>query len=686
MFRLDGRGSAISIVVQCLLDNSKLDFNTESSNSAACVVYRRDPLDRYLFVTAIAGVREIEPMFGPIVFDDLRRPGRHRSEAPNPLGFAARENIKWHHKYSDDNWEIHLSGRGDEGPKAQFEEGLHGTLKDLLADDTAKSVPLFPDLWYAERQGREDLTDAMRGISAPSSLPLIAAVIRDSIKRTMDRASNSRNQNFIALYMDTGDGWQITAPTWQFPVQVEHRSDASMANAFDWVSTSTRPVLVRHPTSSVWRVRLQNCAGTLDPTKIRSFQGIIVVPLLEHSLDNHPVGLLVCVSCGEKPIGPGHVFLLSRLAVAASQYLSGELPFPGCSWWPEVPYGRNAAAARWTQPPDGARPLIERVATLLMPEKSIVELTPLRSGASGARVFRCSVWDSTGRPEVPRIIKVADDPNVIQREAKKYYHFVNNRPAGYASRIDAAKISNAPDDRWGAIAYLLVGGGEQAEAWSEWAARSDRSLVDQGLELLFNQLMPWYIRADRALRSATSLFITEPFFGTHQTFEPYKKDATNPSWDDVSTLLGKVSQENRHGSSRTCTVHGDLHADNVFSIVTGEKDRLVQVAMIDWGSVHGARHPLSDIAKLMVDLVFRIRWHHNYPGEWSWAQQVVQDWQEKVGIVRSANDWKFSLLHHASKMLFYEGDESSCWFAAEAREAAWKSVAAMFSQKDSEAN
>ena len=240
-----------------------------------------------------------------------------------------------------------------------------------------------------------------------------------------------------------------------------------------------------------------------------------IVPLLEHPDYSRPIGILCFLSRrGDTPIAAAHLFLLSRLAVTASGYLAAHLPFPGCPWWPDVPFGRNAKSVRWesggNRYPRTKGQRFLRIIGELMPTGTAVQISMLKAGASGANVFRCDVKKDL-HYELPRVVKVSNDPDVIIDEAKKYYRYVQNHKPGYASRIDVAKV-NELKDQWGAIVYLLVGGGERAKPWSEWAKQAEDKELEKGLHLLYDQLASWYIGASKSLKSPVELLISEPFF------------------------------------------------------------------------------------------------------------------------------------------------------------------------------
>jgi hypothetical protein len=199
MFRLDGQSSQVSSIVHSLLRNSKL-FSPGSDGSPSpltCVVYREDPVHRYLFATALAGLTQEEPMFGPVVEGDQRQrqieeqerivvcdPDQQRASGEggkstgNFLGFSRREGIAWYRTpFLGKHWQLWLSGRkararkpseasarqNDDfkGALQEFKQELFPALQTFL-NATAPKKALFPKLWYYERRVRDQLHEEFR--------------------------------------------------------------------------------------------------------------------------------------------------------------------------------------------------------------------------------------------------------------------------------------------------------------------------------------------------------------------------------------------------------------------------------------------------------------------------------------------------------------------------------------------
>src|SRR6185436_2550638 len=72
------------------------------------------------------------------------------------------------------------------------------------------------------------------------------------------------------------------------------------------------------------------------------------------------------------------------------------------------------------------------------------------------------------------------------------------------------------------------------------------------------------------------------------------------------------------------------------------------------------RHRLSDISKLMADLIYKVRWPSRRSREWAqerkWALDRVKEW----GASGPDNkDWCVAMAHQVAKMLFYHSDDDS---------------------------
>lgn len=699
MFTLDGEPTHISRVIETLLRQ----FLKPYGDRITCIVYRKDPLDNYLFTTALLGLRQQEPMFGPLVWDDRRR---DRPTAPeNPLGFSSRERIPpgCHAKFEHEHWEAHFSGRTD---KQEFQEcvdllreELEPCLEDLLGNSDRK--PLFPDLWYKERLARDRMRDEFRNLSPGMNLEDIASALTRSLKSMADDLLPGGNQNHVGLYFNTTKDWILLGSS-LIPRRLPQRVGGCCEtvnderNAFNWVDFSTRPVLLRRNLSEVWQKRLDGCGPDLaEVSREDDFAGICIVPLLDLNQPSRSMGVALLVSIGRRQVAPAHVFLMSRVALAAAGYLTPFLPIPGYPRWPNVSLSRGGANVNWArapEPADARKRVVEMFAKELMPIGSDVLVEPLESGQSGAAVFRLEVKDRKKMREVPRVLKIHGEKEIVE-ELRHYYEFVHNKSVGGTSRIDIAKVGSVDDHDWGAIVYILVGAGEEAQPWSRWAKSASRALIESGLQRLYDQLLCWYNTTEPVPKNPIDLLITTPFVENH--WAPTLQAAEKPSWSEVSRRLEELSEKHRQkGQTRTCVVHGDLHAGNIFSLIgkplhrSSTRDRrddgnLSAVAVIDWGSVRDGRHPLSDVAKLMADLHYKVRWKvGDRLAERKWAFGIIKEWGARLGFPEMA--WIPPLLHQVSKMLFYisPGDPQKPYLSNDARAQAWQDMEELMSMLD----
>src|SRR5436309_2352065 len=97
MFQFNGSRSKLSQEAQSLLDKLGDLTNKDNNCSFTVVLYRIDPRDKYHYLLAHAGLRQVEPMFGPKTQGDFGQIGA----MSNKRGFRQREGIPsspevWH--------------------------------------------------------------------------------------------------------------------------------------------------------------------------------------------------------------------------------------------------------------------------------------------------------------------------------------------------------------------------------------------------------------------------------------------------------------------------------------------------------------------------------------------------------------------------------------------------------------
>src|SRR5688500_7072915 len=127
MFNIDGKRSTVSHIAQTILDTSGLPLEDPwMEDSLSLVLYRKDPLDGCLYLTAFAGIREQEPLFGPLSWEDYKRRLDHRKHADSNLGFRKREGTFRIDTINRKSWQLFVNGRNQESPEK------YNVIKDRL--------------------------------------------------------------------------------------------------------------------------------------------------------------------------------------------------------------------------------------------------------------------------------------------------------------------------------------------------------------------------------------------------------------------------------------------------------------------------------------------------------------------------------------------------------------------------
>ncbi|HEY0375573.1 MAG TPA: hypothetical protein VGC87_01295 [Pyrinomonadaceae bacterium] len=630
-------------------------------------------MDRYLYLTALAGVREPEPLFGPLSWDDYRRKPHSPEMVDKPLGFKTREGTSWVKQVNGKSWRLYVNGRQKES-LAQFEkvrERLTGALAAILEEPRNPNVPLYPDLWFKEQLAREALRKKFQELQTGTVIQEVAKRLAKALEEKFTHWSPRDTTISVGIYLDTGDDWKLCGGEhlWNWlPEAVPRLKEEGEGdlNAFNWVGRSTRSLLLRHPLSAAWARRIQ--AGGDDLANIvgdPDFSGMCIVPIL-HPQRQWCLGIILMIVKGpEAQSTPAHVYLLSRLALGVSGYLALLLPIPGFPWWPDARLERGGANIermphRSLIPPQLSEKMLRRIAEDLMPTDSTVEIDTLRAGHSGAPVFRLSVKGEGGIREIPRVLKVGD-AKIIANELWRYYRYVHNKQVGGASRIDVARGFPWPphtggyqaerSKEYGAIVYTFVGAGEEAVPWSQWVKTATEEELTTGLTMLKNQLSCWMERRKGAGRSIINLML-KPLAEGARPLQNYLDSSypVAPGFDEVKELIVELSRLNQgelKDSVSTCIVHDDLHSDNIFAVLSSV-GRIQTVALIDWGNVKSKRHLLSDISKLMTDLAYRIVPTAKMR---EMAFRTVREWGSARGC--NSEEWKVAMIHQIAKMMFY---------------------------------
>ncbi len=698
MFNLDGKRTVISLAAQAILENSGLPVSEpHHDNSFALILYRKDPIDDYFYLIAFAGINEPEPMYGPLNFNDFRWSLGRKAINQNPFGFALREKNKWVESIDEPHWQLHINGRNKKLRKNYKKEiqKLIDRIHKLLDQPFNLKNPLYSELWFEERLARDNMRQGIAALPPGSSLEEEALHLTKALEEKFLQWMPNSSLN-IGIYLDTGNDWRLVSANQLRPwlpdivkKNVISKGNLTPLNAFDWVGYSTRPLLLRAPINNNWEIRLKAC-GT-DFSQVlhdRTFSGMCIVPIL-HSHQQWKCMGIILLTVRKANLFPSHLYLLSRLSVGVSGYLHPLLPIAGYPWWPDAKLRRGGAKILWqskTNPDSNLNvpiEVVEAAAKDLMPTKSTVTLSILRSGHSGADVFQLKIEDERGIPEVPRVLKIGP-PSGIANELRRYYRYVHNKKVGGASRVDIARgfwhphqpgTFRAPLGKmYGAIVYTLVGSGDVAAPWSQWCKNVDEKQFKTGLELLFDQLYGWHQRT-KPVQSTSTVDLMIKSLAEGRLINYINNKISNPSFDEVKQILQNILKIKMTlgSTSSTSVVHGDLHADNVFAILWPNY-KIKGVAIIDWGNVRSGRHKLSDISKLMVDIVYRV--NPNVELE-EIAFQTIQEWGKKLGC--GNNDWKIALINQISRILFYKSEveikkKVAPYLNKKTRKEAWKKL------------
>lgn len=726
MFCRNGEPTRVSKAVTEVLRLSEF-FKEGTKSSIACVVYRYDRIHEYFFLTAHAGLCQIEPMFGPLVAGDLRQKGQpSRRPAPaTALGFARREGIKEYRKYPTDlegvenrKWQVWYSARTDDGLDQfhNFETNVLPALANIL-DTTADDEPLFAELWRLEYVAREQLHKALLQLPANVGLEEVGQALTTQVQQILSQIQHFSSPRpiddilHVGIYLDTGYEWALfsSAPGGSvFPSTVtsgydlanlpENRLDELEKenvelSAFAWVHRSTRPVLLNLASgklSDAWSQRFRLAPGVRFS---ETFDGCCIAPLLDLNNWARAKGLVVLASAPANCLNPAHAFLLSQIAKSLSEHLIPRFPLPGFPWWPSLSRGGGLRVPlSWRDEPslaEDAKESVTRIVSSISPTGGSADVQPQESGKSGANVYRLTIRDQFNRAEIPRILKIGREGD-ITTELRKYYAFVHNKRIGATCRVDAAMVTNDsdPDRRLAAIVYTVVGAGDGEMQWSQWARYASRVAIEAGLRDLRRQLKSWYEVTAPPMPLHTKPLISGRLERLKvKSSEMNHAECSDPSYEQILTCLKQIEDkhENVIRGAPTCVAHGDLHCRNIFTLYeddsihqgTGKDTNLrrVHVAVIDWGEVESGRHPLTDVALLAADLVFKVRYGEKMnDGEdkldANWAIETLRNWETTL-LDKPELQARLAIVDQLAKMLTW-GSKEVPYLDGGARRSAWK--------------
>jgi len=657
MYSFDGTRSNLERAVHKALAESGIKTDPEQEDSFVLVVFRIDAVDDYRYILAHSGLREPEPMYVPKIRkekDVLENTNRNLAD---PRGFRSREGIPmddaaakyyYYGKQTNPCGVLWISRRAE----ATFDDNSE---KAICALDKAvkecfrrhgghrrdPSITLYPNLWNQERLAIDNLRTRVRALGHFPPLSQVCEAVRGSTVESLARLARTARAMRVGVYLYTGELWENTGGTGEHKfirseVSATDRkgcrcydyltcSDVSNSeHAFDWVHRSGKPVLITTPLSSTWKKRLSECIS------VPSEGGLCIAPIRYDRDDAHVIGLFAVSIEKPGPLSPAYCFLATRIAQSIVGYLTRLFPAPGFPWWPDAKVEKGKSSVTFAQPQEDApaarrkdwspefRRNIEHVAQSIMPDRSTVQLTQLTPGLTGSAVFSMVISDEKKLVEIPRVLKVGK-AQVIGDELYRYYRYVHNKPVGGHSRVDVAMCF--PDRPWipqieaekselrddgksstAAIAYTLVGSGSNPIRWNTWAKTASKRNIEKGIKIAMQHLACWHLRAAEARGTLGQMLAISSTMSKQEDRSLYNDDIKK-TLELLKVIMG-LSGSSRRGS-RSCVVHGDLHCDNVFTLA-GDSGELLDIAIIDWGKVESEKHPSTDLAILVGDLVFRV--------------------------------------------------------------------------------
>jgi len=722
VFHDGGRRTREAELVKRALAASGINFGTaDEPGRFTVVVYRIDPVVGYQFVLTMLGVRDRTPMYGPEVYDDLRRRRGGPSSPPNPYGFQAREGIGdpksvQHFPESDAprTWSAWLSYRGDHKDQLfinavnTFRNELVPVL-DLLLGHQTPGVHLYPELWNRERRALVSLSKAMEACHPLSTVDELISQLKQGVRSALP--SSSPGYFHVGVFLHSGSSWRLAGSAdAALPERVDQPEPGRTPDdpILTVVQASTRPMLLlpqglqERRTAGAdggddvvsrpgWRQRFiaGDASGRLAHLVDHpQFSGAMVLPVLYPYDTSMTIALVVVIGVGTRTLSPSDLFVVNSLATEMGQQISPHLPIAGYPYWPD-PANSDEWRRREEQPPldfsgQEWKAVAERATARMLPETRWA-LDPLSPGKSGTRVYRVDV-QGRNHSRLPMALKVGSAEAIVS-EVMRFERFVEDTSIGQSSRVRQRVVIRAhrsdaaggvEPGLVGAVLYTFVGGGDRVVQWTQWARTATVEEFTAALLRLCNRLDCWYDHARPLHGSVLKRVIHDEFLA--KKVEPRRRkqwDATglsSPSPTEVIDQLKRLNTGVRdvEASTMVSIIHGDLHAGNVFSIEPSVRvparvgDRPVvapapDVALIDWGLTDDGQFVMLDLAKLAADLLFHVWWQQDgRRDEWAALATILTDQLSAVaGLHANRCDWRFAYVHYLAKMLFYVDKEAT---------------------------
>jgi len=291
-----------------------MNFTADCPNSKTFVLYWRDFRPHWFPITT-AGLRQIDPMGGPFVAGDRRLPDYVAPTVPNPYDFQNREGTRsGYDQRCLERFVAYLGHRSNRRGEEIFDREIIPRLEDLLLQ---QPEPLYQDAWILRDIGCQAIAEAVGGpddfrVPFNRKCDVITQVISDQLKKV----SNGNTTSF-ALYRKFWNRWIRLTRSSPFPVVV---CPIDPDNAFDFVATSTRPILSHAGTGEIWKLRWRRCGSPLLNPK--AFAGLGLVPVIRSTRIASAKYLLAFASDGPGYFGFEHEFVISQFGFETARNLN----------------------------------------------------------------------------------------------------------------------------------------------------------------------------------------------------------------------------------------------------------------------------------------------------------------------------------------------------------------------------
>ena len=229
-----------------------------------------------------------------------------------------------------------------------------------------------------------------------------------------------------------------------------------------------------------------------------------------------------------------------------------------------------------------------------------IELTSLRSaGLSGARLYRATVIDAHGNPEVPQVIKIGNKEQLRTEKAnyEKFAFRVLKRTPNIFHHSETENV--------GLLAFEFAGQETLADRILHIIPRAGDSELEAEIKTVLNYFSSWHnetTEEEMIVAKKKYAFRGDYFTAFDQqvsTLRPPDQDYAIPPHELLKNTRN-LWQRTTSTKSLTCTCHADLHP---YNILYTEDNSL---CAIDYYYTQPDHHFLRDFVILEVDSILKV--------------------------------------------------------------------------------